>query len=90
MHQLMNEQYKEESGCDKNRSDKESKNYDIKSNVKEKNLKRKKEIRNYNLSVTNGTHNSASLTREHQMRSGGPNGKCWTINDATYLLWYYP
>ena len=50
------------------------KNYDMKSNNKDKKFKGKKDTRNNNASETNGMH-SVPLRRKHQMQLGKPKGK---------------
>ena len=64
---------KKESGFDKNRPD--MKNYDMKSDNKDKKFKGKKDTRNNNSSWINGMHNSVPLAREHQMQLGEPKEK---------------
>ena len=50
------------------------KNYDMKSNNKDKKFKGKKDTRDNNASETNGMH-SVPLRRKHQMQLGKPKGK---------------
>ena len=47
----------------------------MKSNTKDMKFKGKKDTRNNNSPGTNGMHNSAPLTREHQMQLEEPKGK---------------
>ena len=84
IHQLMNERQKKVLGFDKNRPDKDSKNYDMKSNNKDKKFKGKRDTRNNISPGTNGKQNGVPLMREYQMQLGEQKGKITEKNPKGY------